>query len=114
MNTKENCNCNFEDIKSFVLAKTGLADTPEFEITLKGKIAEILAYCQRDYVPNAMLFAIVDVLSEVMSTGFDGNMTSYKEGDMSINFGGSGLEGVKYNGKLEGFKLVRGANYDIS
>jgi hypothetical protein len=46
--------------------------------------------------------------------GFDGNITSYREGDMQISLGGSSSASsssasVKYNGKLEGFKQIIGA-----
>ena len=47
--------------------------------------------------------------------GFDGNITSYREGDMSINLSGSAetvtVNGTsaKYGGKLEGFKQIIGA-----
>jgi hypothetical protein len=45
--------------------------------------------------------------------GFDGNITSYREGDMSINLGNgtTTVNGTtaKYGGKLEGFKQIIGA-----
>jgi hypothetical protein len=48
------------------------------------------------------------------TVGFDGNITSYREGDMSISLGGDSSTSstgatIKYNGKLEGFKQIIGA-----
>lgn len=74
-------------------------------------IQEILAYCYRDELIEQMIFPVADVIATGLKNkailDINGNITSYKEGDLSVSFAQS-PNGVKYNGKLESFKLIRG------
>lgn len=74
-------------------------------------IQEILAYCYRDELTEKMILPVADVIAFGLKNkaiyDINGNVTSYKEGDLAITFATS-TNGVQYNGKLEGFKLIRG------
>lgn len=107
---------NFETIKQNVLTLTGLEDSPKLDLQIQMIIDECLAYCYRDDVPAQMELPLSDVIANEIQTrdiiGIDGNVTSYKEGDMSISFGNSTNANssiqYKYNGKLEAFKQIIG------
>ena len=107
----------FENIMHNVIVLGNLERTRKLELQVKAKINEALAYCYRKDIPCCMELplseAIVNELkADRIANGIDGNITSYREGDMSINFGSvTGANGstVKYGGKLEGFKQIIGA-----
>jgi hypothetical protein len=113
---------NFETIKAYVLTLGDFEDTEKLDLQIEMIINEALAYCYRCNVPPCMELPLADVIVNELNQrgfsesalGFDGNITSYREGDMSINLGGSSSgstsgPSVKYNGKLEGFKQIIGA-----
>ena len=113
---------NFETIKAYVLTLGDFEDSPKLDLQIRMIINEALAYCYRCSVPPCMELPLADVIVNELNQrgfsesalGFDGNITSYREGDMSINLGGSSSgstsgASVKYNGKLEGFKQIIGA-----
>lgn len=103
---------NIEKVKIGVIELGGFEDTKKLDIQIKMIIDEVLAYCYRENIPDNMVYPLVDVIiGEInkKSMVIEGDVTSYKEGDMSISFGSNvSASGVKYNGKLEGFKLIRG------
>jgi hypothetical protein len=112
---------NYDQIKQYVLTLSGLTDSDKLDLQIQMYICEILAYCYREDVPECMELPVADVIVNELSksnfanssVGFEGNVTSYKEGDMQINLGGETATTAtgataKYNGKLEGFKLIRG------
>lgn len=112
---------NFETIKQYVLTLGDFEDSEKLDLQIEMIINEALAYCYRKDVPPCMELPLADVIVNELNAkgfsesalGFDGNITSYREGDMSINLG-SGTTTIngttaKYNGKLEGFKQIIGA-----
>ena len=107
---------NFNTIKQYVLTLGGFNDTAKLDLQIEMIIDEVLAYCYRTDVPECMELPLADVIvtqlnSISSSIGIDGNITSYREGDMSITYGsvtGSNGAAVKYGGKLEGFKKIIG------
>ena len=112
---------NFETIKAYVLTLGDFEESPKLDLQIEMIINEVLAYCYRKDVPSCMELPLADVIVNELNQrgfsesalGFDGNITSYREGDMSINLG-SGTTTVngttaKYGGKLEGFKQIIGA-----
>lgn len=113
---------NFETIKAYVLALGDFTDSTKLDLQIQMIIDEVLAYCYRKDVPTCMELPLADVIVNELNArgfsesalGFDGNITSYREGDMQISLGGSNSASssgasVKYNGKLEGFKQIIGA-----
>ena len=113
---------NFNTIKAYVLTLGDFEDTEKLDLQIEMIINEALAYCYRCNVPPCMELPLADVIVNELNQrgfsesalGFDGNITSYREGDMSINLGGNSSgstsgASVKYNGKLEGFKQIIGA-----
>jgi hypothetical protein len=113
---------NFETIKAYVLTLGDFEDSPKLDLQIEMIIDEVLAYCYRKDVPSCMELPLADVIVNELNVrgfsesaiGFDGNITSYREGDMQISLGGSSSASsssstVKYNGKLEGFKQIIGA-----
>ena len=112
---------NFETIKSYVIALGDFEDSTKLDLQIEMIINEALAYCYRCNVPPCMELPLADVIVNELNQrgfsesalGFDGDITSYREGDMSINLGsGTTTENgttAKYNGKLEGFKQIIGA-----
>lgn len=112
---------NFNTIKAYVLTLGGFTDSAKLDLQIQMIIDEVLAYCYRKDVPTCMELPLADVIvNELNKTtfasetiGFEGNVTSYREGDMSVNFGGESTSAtstiVKYGGKLEGFKQIIGA-----
>ena len=108
---------NYSTIKGYVLTLGGYTDSAKLNLQIKMIIDEVLAYCYRKDVPTEMELPLADVIVtqlkalNSLGAGFDGNITSYREGDMSINFGSATINGVsvKYGGKLEGFKKIIGA-----
>ena len=113
---------NFETIKAYVLTLGDFEESAKLDLQIEMIINEVLAYCYRKNVPPCMELPLADVIVNELNArgfsesalGFDGNITSYREGDMSINLGGSSSgstsgASVKYNGKLEGFKQIIGA-----
>jgi hypothetical protein len=114
---------NFETIKAYVLTLGDFEDTEKLDLQIEMIINEALAYCYRCNVPSCMELPLADVIVNELNQrgfsesalGFDGNITSYREGDMSINLSGSAetvtVNGTsaKYGGKLEGFKQIIGA-----
>lgn len=113
---------NFETIKAYVLTLGDFEDTEKLDLQIEMIINEALAYCYRCNVPPCMELPLADVIVNELNQrgfsesalGFDGNITSYREGDMQISLGGSSSSStsgasVKYNGKLEGFKQIIGA-----
>lgn len=112
----ENMLNNYQQIKEYVMQLGNFTDDLKFDLQLKIIIKEVLAYCYRKDVPREMELPLADVIvSEMQKSsmfgGLDGNITSYREGDMSINYGSlmSNSQPLKYGGKLEAFKLIRGA-----
>lgn len=107
---------NFETIKAYVLTLGGFEDSPQIDLQIQMIINEALAYCYRKDVPPCMELPLADVivsqLNRLYSLGsFDGDITSYREGDMSVNFGtvtSAGGGSVRYGGKLEPFKQIVG------
>ena len=114
---------NFETIKAYVLTLGDFEDSAKLDLQIEMIINEVLAYCYRKDVPPCMELPLADVIVNELNVrgfsesaiGFDGNITSYREGDMSINLSGSAetvtVNGTsaKYGGKLEGFKQIIGA-----
>ena len=108
---------NFETIKAYVLTLGDFEDSPKLDLQIEMIIDEVLAYCYREDVPSCMELPLADVIVNELNAkgfsesalGFDGNITSYREGDMSINLGGETTTAAKYGGKLEGFKQIIGA-----
>jgi hypothetical protein len=112
---------NFETIKAYVLTLGDFEDSPKLDLQIEMIIDEVLAYCYRKDVPSCMELPLADVIVNELNQrgfsesalGFDGNITSYREGDMSINLGSetTTINGTtaKYGGKLEGFKQIIGA-----
>lgn len=112
---------NFETIKSYVIALGGFEDSTKLDLQIEMIINEALAYCYRCDVPPCMELPLADVIVNELNQrgfsesalGFDGNITSYREGDMSINLGSGTMTingtTAKYNGKLEEFKQIIGA-----
>lgn len=113
---------NFDTIKQYVLTLGDFEDSPKLDLQIEMIINEALAYCYRCNVPPCMELPLADVIVNELNQrgfsesalGFDGNITSYREGDMQISLGGSSSgstsgASVKYNGKLEGFKQIIGA-----
>ena len=106
---------NFETIKLYVLTLGEFEDSRKLDLQIEKIINEALAYCYRFDVPPEMELPLADVIvAELNKTnmfgGLDGNMTSYREGDMSINYGTVTSNGanIKFNGKLEPFKRIIG------
>lgn len=114
---------NFDTIKQYVLTLGDFEDSVKLDLQIEMIINEALAYCYRKNVPPCMELPLADVIVNELNVrgfsesalGFNGNITSYREGDMSINLGGSSetvtVNGTsaKYGGKLEGFKQIIGA-----
>lgn len=113
---------NYATIKAYVLTLGDFTDSAKLDLQIQMIIDEVLAYCYRKDVPSCMELPLADVIVNELNQrgfsesaiGFDGNITSYREGDMQISLGGSSSAnssdaGVKYNGKLEGFKQIIGA-----
>lgn len=111
---------NLESIINKVLVLLDLTQedlTEKLEMQIEAKVNEALAYCYRKDVPSCMELPLAEVIAneikaDKITMGIDGNVTSYREGDMSVGFGsGATINGttVKYGGKLEGFKQIIGA-----
>jgi hypothetical protein len=107
---------NFETIKAYVLTLGSFEDSAKLDLQIEMIIDEVLAYCYRKDVPSCMELPLADVIVGQINkldalSGLDGDITSYREGDMSVNFGNSTSNNttVRYNGKLEGFKQIIGA-----
>lgn len=112
---------NFEQIKQYVLTLGEFDESEKLDLWIESYINQILAYLNRDCVCECMELPIAEaIVNEINkyefasgSIGFEGNITSYREGDMSINLGGessitSNGSTVRYGGKLEGFKQITG------
>ena len=112
---------NYDVVKAYVLAMGEFEDSVKLDFQIQMLVNEILAYCYRKDVPECMELPLADVIVNELnkkgflsgSIGFDGNVTSYREGDMQISLGGDGVsstgESLCYGGKLEGFKKIIGA-----
>ena len=112
---------NFENIKQYVLKLGNLTESEKLDLEIECYINEMLAYMNRKCVCECMELpmaqAIIDELGRhkftAGSIGFEGNITSYREGDMQVSLGGdssvtSNGYAVRYGGRLEGFKQVQG------
>lgn len=105
---------NFNKIKGYVLTLGGFEDTMKLDLQIEMIINEALAYCYREDVPQMMELPLADVIVERLKatdlTGFDGNVASYSEGDMSVSFNTTPTTASKayYSGKLEPFKQIIG------
>lgn len=107
---------NFDTIKQYVLTLGDFEDSPKLDLQIEMIINEALAYCYRKDVPPCMELPLADAITGQLNNalamgGLDGNITSYREGDMSVNFGAetSASGGsIKYGGKLEPFKKIIG------
>ena len=101
---------NYDKIKDYILTLGEFENTPKLDLQIQALINECLAYCYRSDVPECMELALADVVVNEINKrgllGVDGDITSYKEGDMSVTFGGA--TGQAYNGKLEPFKQIIG------
>lgn len=106
-----------DEIKKNVYILSGLEQSDKTDLQVESIVREILAYCYRDDIIEPMVLPVSDVISTSLKSaaftnGIEGNVSSYKEGDMQIAFGSiystSNGTTTKYNGKLEGFKLIRG------
>ena len=107
---------NFDTIKQYVLTLGGFEESEQLDLQIEMIINEALAYCYRKDVPPEMELPLADVITAQISRlysfgNIDGDITSYREGDMSINFGSiTSTNGgsIRYGGKLEPFKLIIG------
>lgn len=105
---------NYQKIKEYVLTLGEFEDTMKLDLQIQMMINEALAYCYRDDVPELMELPLADVIATQLKTmedtGFNGDVASYSEGDMSVSFNTSPSTASKayYGGKLEAFKLIRG------
>ena len=105
---------NFNKIKENVLALGGFEESIKLDLQIQMMINEALAYCYRDDVPPIMELPLADVIVERLKatdlTGFEGNVASYSEGDMSVSFNTTPTTTSKayYSGKLEPFKQIIG------
>ena len=106
-----------DEIKKNVYILSGMEQSDKTDLQIESYVREILVYCYRDDIIEAMILPVSDVIassltSTALAGGFDGTVSSYKEGDMQISFGSNYTSSngttTKYNGKLEGFKLIRG------
>lgn len=99
-----------EKVLENIIILTGQEIDKKLELQIQAIIAECLAYCYRSDIPEAMILPLSDVVANELQKrnafDIDGDITSYKEGDMSITFGGA--TGQAYNGKLEPFKQIIG------
>lgn len=103
---------NYEKIKDYILTLGELTDTPKLDLEIQTVINECLAYCYRSDVPESMELPLADVVVNELRKkgilGIDGDITTYREGDMSVTFGNSNTIRQAYNGKLEPFKQIIG------
>lgn len=103
-----------DEIQKNVYILSGLTKDDRTDLQIESYVREILAYCYRDDIIETMVLPVSDVIAEALTKaqqlGISGDISSYKEGDMSVTFGSvNTLVGKSYyNGKLEGFKLIRG------
>ena len=103
---------NFTKVLENITILTGEEINAKLELQIQTIIAECLAYCYRSDIPEAMILPLSDVVANELQKrtafGIDGDITSYKEGDMSVTFGNSNTTRQAYNGKLEPFKQIIG------
>lgn len=105
---------NYEKIKDYILTLGEFELTPKLDLQIQALINECLAYCYRSDVPEAMELPLADVVANELHKrnllGLDGDVSSYKEGDMSVTFNSVNTAIGKsfYNGKLEPFKQIIG------
>lgn len=103
---------NFTKVLENITILTGEEINAKLELQIQSIIAECLAYCYRSDIPEAMVLPLSDVVANELQKrnafGIDGDITSYKEGDMSVTFGNSNTTRQAYNGKLEPFKQIIG------
>ena len=103
---------NFTKVLENITILTGQEIDKKLELQIQAIIAECLAYCYRSDIPEAMILPLSDVVANELQKrnafGIDGDITSYKEGDMSVTFGNSNTTRQAYNGKLEPFKQIIG------
>ena len=103
---------NFTKVLENITILTGETLNTKLELQIQAIIAECLAYCYRSDIPEAMILPLSDVVANELQKrsafGIDGDITSYKEGDMSVTFGNSNTTRQAYNGKLEPFKQIIG------
>lgn len=103
-----------EEIKRNVYILSELEQSPKLDLQIESQVRGILAYCYRDDIIEEMILPVSDVIATSLnnkaSFGIDGDITSYKEGDMQISLGSSSTTSntICYNNKLEGFKRIRG------
>lgn len=102
-----------DKIKENVYILSETQETPKTDLLIESYVTEILAYCCRDDVIEPMVLPVSEVIASTIQsnsfTGFDGDISAYKEGDMSVSFAAAATTGgAKYGGKLEGFKIIRG------
>ena len=106
-----------DEIKKNVYILSGLEKSDKTDLQVESIVREILAYCYRDDIIEPMVLPVSDVISTSLKSaaftnGIEGNVSSYKEGDMQISFDSASTTSngstAKYNGKLEGFKQIRG------
>jgi hypothetical protein len=105
---------NFLQVKDYVLTLTNQEESAKLNLQIQTIVAECLAYCYRSDIPEAMILPLADVVANELQKrnllNIDGDISSYSEGDMSVNFGGNNNTTAKqfYNGKLEPFKQIVG------
>ena len=99
-----------EKVLENIIILTGQEIDKKLELQIQTIIAECLAYCYRSDIPESMVLPLSNVVANELQKrnafGIDGDITSYREGDMSVTFGGA--TGQAYNGKLEPFKQIIG------
>ena len=104
---------NYDRIKQNVLTLSGQPDDAKTDLLIRALVEECLGYCYRDDCPDEMVAALSDVAATELNKrclfGSDGEVSSYKEGDMSVAFSGAAAKDVRYGGRLEAFKMIRGA-----
>lgn len=103
-----------DEIKKNVYILSEVEQSDRTDLQIESYVREILAYCYRDDIIEQMVLPVADVIAgaliKAQQLGISGDITSYKEGDMSVTFGSvNTLVGKSYySDKLEGFKLIRG------
>lgn len=103
-----------DEIQKNVYILSGLTKDDRTDLQIESYVREILAYCYREDIIEPMVLPVSDVIAEALKKaqqfGISSDISSYKEGDMSVTFGSvNTLVGKSYyNGKLEAFKLIRG------
>lgn len=99
------------DITETILEILDKKDDDLAKLYVSAKLSEIMAYLNRENLTEELIPVVIDVIVQSFKSDINlaNNVSSYREGDMSVTFSNVS----PFYGRLEPFKVISGIKKDV-